>query len=87
MREALAFLSLIALVVLGWNQSYQDHFAHMTGGSIAPKKRTTPKPVVRVAPQPGQVPQSISPTTRDRSWMWQKTNMDQPYDNTRGRGR
>ena len=88
MREALAFVFLIVLICFGWSQSFQDHYEIIFGSG---------EPAVK-APRVTQVATSFAPATaayqpaaaqppHDRSWMWEKSAMDEPHDKKGSRGR
>ncbi len=88
MREALAFLILILLISLGWNQPFSEHVSNLTGQPVVSR-------VPAYANQPGQPgavasagrPGAHVSPPRDNSWMWAPTTMDKPYNQSRSSGR
>jgi hypothetical protein len=85
MREALAFLSLIVLISLGWNQSYLEHYAQMTGQAVM--KTANGKVYSLGVAGPEAPPMTTTPSTSNSSWMWEKTPLDGAYDRRDVRGR
>ena len=85
MREALAFLFLILLISLGWNQSYLEHYAQMTGQSVM--KHSDGKVYSLGVAGVEAPPKGTTPSTSSGSWMWEKTPLDGAYDRRDTRGR
>jgi hypothetical protein len=82
MREAVALITLILLLWVGWKQPYRNHLADLLG---ARSKRVagesgTPNTVANAAP-----PEAPAPP--DNSWMWQRGKLDNPNDVRASRGR
>ena len=75
MREALALLFLIVLIAMGWKQPYRNHVNSVVPQVGAAAQITTPDPRQ-------QRMQAVPVVPRDRSWMWERTKMDAPYDKT-----
>ena len=73
MKELLAFLFLIMLIGVGWNQPYRAHFSSVTGN--APPASTAPAPAASASATAG----AAATPARENSWMWQKTSMDAPH--------
>ena len=73
MKEMAAFVLLIVLIGVGWNQPYRAHFGSVVG---------EPLPVLLV-PSSG-APGAAVPgggevaAPRDSSWLWKKGTLDAP---------
>jgi hypothetical protein len=65
MRELLTFITIAFLVAVGWKQSFQSHWLHLTGQPTPAKARGA----TRNPAQPGAA-------SKDNSWMWNRTKMD-----------
>ena len=73
MKEIAALALLIVLVVVGWNQSYKNHFDGLMGNPPP----TTPAPAAvasAVAAAPSAVAPAVPAATpmQDQTWMWEK---------------
>ena len=92
MKEFAAFILLIVLVCVGWNQPYKAHFSSVVGEPppvpALPAKMpqdTASTSVAQTQPPPA-VPQATP--ARDSSWLWNKTSMDEAHSDKGGkRGR
>ena len=73
MKEALALLIFIALLFLGWNQSYREHYARIFPRSAVAKQRTAQVAQRRAI---AQASRNALPSTKDSSWMWNATRLD-----------
>ncbi|HEX8295526.1 MAG TPA: hypothetical protein VF593_04460 [Chthoniobacteraceae bacterium] len=88
MRELFALILLIVLVSFGWKQSFRDHVRHLR----PEKTESGSKPEVSVTfiPSPAgksSVAASTPAPARERQWMFENTNMDQPHKSTSSRAR
>jgi hypothetical protein len=70
MRELLAFLTLIILVTIGWNQSYLEHYWQLTGAS--PRAGSSRMQ----GGGNGGTPRAGKSGKGNGSWMWEKTSLD-----------
>ena len=76
MKELAAFILLIVLIVIGWNQPYKAHFSSVVGDPppAAPAPAAAPAaplpPVVAAPAAPEPAP------ARDSSWLWKKGTLD-----------
>ena len=80
MKELVAFIFLIVLIGVGWNQPYKAHFSSVAGNPppvivvpAAPAPVAPPTPAVAAAPAPVE-----APPARDGSWLWKKGALDAP---------
>jgi hypothetical protein len=64
MKELVAFLFLIVLVAIGWNQPYRDHYRSIVGPDPAPR------PISAQAAKPAA-------PARQSVWDWEKGTLDQ----------
>ena len=76
MKEIAALALLTALVVVGWNQSYKNHFDSLVGNPppATPAPAAPPPPVAAGHPAPA-VPGATLPAAtppQDQTWMWEK---------------
>lgn len=76
MKEIAALVLLTVLVVVGWNQSYKNHFDSLAGNPppATPAPVATPPPVAAGHPAsagPGATVPVPTPVP-DKSWMWEK---------------
>ena len=84
MKEFAAFILLILLVLVGWNQPYKAHF-----GSVIGKPSTPGGAVAVISEKPGP-PAMVAPAVpratpaADRSWLWKKSTLDLPEGRTAG---
>ena len=90
MKELAAFLLLIVLVVVGWNQPYKAHLDGMMGkpppatpAPATPAAAPLPAHAATAAPLPpvAQAAPAATPA-RDASWMWKHTAIDAPPPST-----
>ncbi len=81
MRELIAFVFLVVLIVAGWNQSYRSHLEGLAGSPVRvePEPAATPPPV---AATPRAVVPAVPSSTpeQDRKWMWEKKPGENPLD-------
>ena len=78
MKELVALTFLIVLVVLGWNQSYKNHFDSLVGNPPpATPAPVTPPPVSAGAPAGAPAIPATTPAPTG-SWMWGKTTGPAP---------
>jgi hypothetical protein len=87
MKELAAFILLIVLAVIGWNQPYKAHFNSMMGNPppAPPVAVVVPPPVPAATPAVVQTAPPATPA-RDNSWLWNKTSMDQPHSGSGDKG-
>ena len=86
MKEMAAFVLLIVLIGVGWNQPYNAHFSSVVGEPppviVAPAAAA---PDAASAPAaPATAPAAATPA-RDTSWLWKKTSMDGPQPSDGGK--
>lgn len=75
MREVLALITFVLLFWIGWDQSYKDHFANVLNGrGPSSGKRVLSRDSFTI--QENQ--SAAAPVTRDNSWMWKKSKLDNP---------
>jgi hypothetical protein len=83
MREALAFVFLILLVMLGWKQPFESHLrAVAVAPAQPPAGEITPRPAARAPTTRSAVVQTITPRaspTPPADWIHGRTKMDAPY--------
>ena len=72
MKELAAFILLIVLIGVGWNQSYRSHFSGVAGKPAAADAAS-------VAVASAARPSPEATPSRDSTWMWNKTSMDAPH--------
>ena len=89
MKEFAAFILLIVLVLVGWNQPYKTHFSSVVGdpppmpaAASATTQDTSPAPSSPTAAA-SAVPQATP--ARDNSWLWNKTSMDEAHTDKGGK--
>lgn len=80
MKELIAFVLLLVLIGMGWNQSYRHQYDRLAGNpppATPVPVLATPAPVtpavasgVVVPPDAVTVPPPATP--RDQNWMWEK---------------
>lgn len=97
MKEFAALILFIVLIAVGWNQPFKVHFQSITGAPpSAPELTETTPPFTPQSPRQASLPSrpgpgvpavaaSATPIPEEKSWMWQKTPMDAPYKEKRGR--
>ena len=88
MKEPLAVIVLFLLVALGWNQSFETHYAAIRGQNITRMARSGKGRKGSAAYSGRQ--EFLNPTpVPDRSWMWAPTAIDAPETSAtkEGRGR
>lgn len=78
MKELAAFILLIVLVGVGWNQPYRAHFSSVAGKpAVANGAPVAPAPPASAASAARPLPEATP--ARDSAWMWNKTSMDAPH--------
>ena len=79
MKEMAAFVLLIVLIGVGWNQPYKAHFTSVVGEPppvvVSP---STAAPGVPSAPGAGAPGAVEAAPDRDSSWLWKKGTLDAP---------
>lgn len=75
MKELAAFILLIVLICVGWNQPYRAHFSSVAGKPTA----ANGAPVAPAPPGSAARPLPEVTPARDSAWMWNKTSMDAPH--------
>ena len=73
MKELLALLIFIALLVFGWNQSYREHYVRIFPTSAVAKQHRAERAAQRQ--NIAQVPKNALPATQDSAWMWSPTRL------------
>ena len=72
MKELAAFILLIVLIVIGWNQPYKAHFSSVVGDPPPATPAPAAAPAAPVAPV-AAAPAATEPApARDSSWLWNK---------------
>ncbi|MCE9610289.1 MAG: hypothetical protein K8R23_08865 [Chthoniobacter sp.] len=79
MKELTAFVLLLVLIGMGWNQSYRTQYDRLVGNPpppTPPPVKATPAPPTlaadKAATGPGAAVVAPPATPRDTSWMWDK---------------
>ena len=76
MKEFAAFILLIVLICVGWNQPYKAHFSSVVGEP--PPVTAAPAPVAARPDAPAATAPAAPEATpaRDSSWLWKKGTLD-----------
>ena len=77
MKEMAAFLLLIVLIGVGWNQPYKAHFSSVVG-EPTPVPAATPGAAAAPSAPPAAAPAAEAAPARDSSWLWKKGTLDAP---------
>lgn len=77
MKEFAAFILLILLVLIGWNQPYKAHFSSVTG-----KPLTAGGAGTAATGSPARAAGPKSTPASDSSWLWKRSKLDLPEGRT-----
>ena len=77
MKEFAAFIFLIILICVGWNQAYKAHFSSVVGKPPMGGDADAGTPSAAHS-APGTTP------APDNSWLWKRTTLDLPEGRTGG---
>ena len=77
MKEFAAFILLIVLICVGWNQPYKAHFGSVIGEPPpVPSAPAPERPPATSATPPAAVAVPQATPGRDNSWRWKKSTLD-----------
>lgn len=77
MKEMAAFVLLIVLIGVGWNQPYKAHFSSVVG-EPPPLPAAAPGAADALSALPPAAPAAEAAPARDSSWLWKKGTLDAP---------
>jgi hypothetical protein len=76
MKELMAFLLGIVIICAGWERPYREHYSFLAGSLGRAGIHVPPPGQAPLMAAPSSVPAPVVQTQTDKSWMWQKGNLD-----------